>query len=111
MHLVQIVRTRRYVKDLKRLGVAAGEQDVLERSIASDPTAGDVVRGLSGIRKLRFAFGGRGKSGGGRVIYFLQLADDTALLLTAYAKNEKADLSSDDRKALLTLVKEMTDGR
>jgi hypothetical protein len=65
---------------------------------------------LRGIRKLRFAFGGRGKSGGGRVIYFLQLADDTALLLMAYAKNEKADLSSNDRKALLALVKELTDG-
>lgn len=107
---MRIVRTRRYLKDLKRLGVTASEQDALERSIASDPIAGDVIRGLTGIRKLRFAFGGRGKSGGGRAIYFLLLADDTALLLTAYAKNEKADLSSDDRKALLALVKELTDG-
>jgi hypothetical protein len=106
---MRIVRTKRYVKDLKRLGVATGERDVFERAIAADPTAGDVVQGLRGIRKLRFAFGGRGKSGG-RVIYFLQLTDDTALLLTAYAKNEKVDLSSDDRKALLGLVKELTDG-
>lgn len=107
---MRIVRTKRYVKDLKRLGVAIDERDALERSIAADPTGGDVVQGLRGIRKLRFAFGGRGKSGGGEVIYFLQLADDTALLLTAYAKNEKADLSANDRKVLLALVKELTDG-
>lgn len=108
---MRIVRTKRYLKDIKRLGVTAVEQDALERSIASDPTGGDVIRGLAGIRKLRFAFGGRGKSGGGRVIYFLLLADDVALLLTAYAKNEKADLSSEDRKVLLALLKELTNGR
>lgn len=108
---MRIVRTKRYLKDIKRLGVTAVEQDALERSISSDPTGGDVIRGLAGIRKLRFAFGGRGKSGGGRVIYFLLLADDVALLLTAYAKNEKADLSSEDRKVLLALLKELTNGR
>lgn len=108
---MRIVRTKRYLKDIKRLGVTAVEQDAFERSIASDPTGGDVIRGLAGIRKLRFAFGGRGKSGGGRVVYFLLLADDVALLLTAYAKNEKADLSSEDRKVLLALLKELTNGR
>ena len=107
---MRIVRTLRYLKDLKRLALTQGEQDALERSIASDPTAGDVVRGLGGIRKLRFAFGGRGKSGGGRAIYFLLMSDDTALLLTAYAKNEKDDLSAKDRKVLQALVKELTDG-
>lgn len=106
---MKIVRTKRYLKDLKRIGASVVDASALERSIAANPEAGDVIQGLGGIRKIRFGIGNRGKQGGGRAIYFLMLSDDTALMLTAYAKNEKADLSSADRRALLTLVKELTD--
>jgi len=37
------------------------------------------------------------------------LTDDTVLMLAAYAKNERSDLSPSDRKALSALVKELTD--
>lgn len=107
---MKIVRTKRYLKDLKRLGVSDADRAVLERSIAANPTVGDVIKGLDGIRKARFGFGGRGKRGGGRAIYFLMLADDTAVMLSAYAKNEKDDLSPEDRKALAALLKELRDG-
>lgn len=106
---MRIVRTKRYARDLKRLGVTANEQDALEREIAGNPQAGDVIPGLHGLRKVRFGFGRRGKRGGGRAIYFLMLSDDAALMLTAYAKNEMDDLSAADRKALLALIKELTD--
>lgn len=105
---VRIVRTKRYLKDMKRLGADEADIAALEHSIAADPTAGDVIRGLAGLRKIRFAFGGRGKRGGGRAVYFLMLPDDTAVMLTAYAKNEKDDLSPADRRALLALIKEIT---
>lgn len=105
---MKIVRTKRYQKDMKRIGASDRDVAVLEKAIATNPNAGDVMQGLGGIRKIRFGVGNRGKSGGGRAIYFLMLADDTAIMLTAYAKNEKSDLSSDDRKALLELVKELT---
>jgi hypothetical protein len=107
---VKIVRTHRYLKDLKRLAVSPQEMAGLELTVASDPTAGAVIRGLAGLRKVRFAFGGRGKSGGGRAIYYLMLTDECAVMLTVYAKNEKSDLSSADRKALLALLKELKDG-
>jgi hypothetical protein len=59
--------------------------------------AGDLVQGTGGIRKLRWGLEGRGKRGGARVIYFYH--DDAMPLfaLTAYAKNERADLSQQDR--------------
>lgn len=106
---MEIVRTKRYLKDLKRIGASASDVAALEQAVASNPLAGDVIQGLGGIRKMRFGLGGRGKRGGGRAIYFVILSDDTALMLTAYAKNEMADLSASDRKALLALVKELTD--
>ena len=106
---MKIVRTKRYIKDMKRIGASTSEITLLEQAIASNPSAGDVIQGLGGIRKIRFGLRNRGKRGGGRAIYFLMLSDDTALMLTAYAKNEMADLSSSDRKALLALIKDLTD--
>ena len=104
---MKFIRTTRYEKDLKRIGATDADHRAIVQGIANNPLAGDVIRGLDGMRKARFAFGGRGKSGGGRVIYFLQLDAETVLLLTAYAKNEKADLSSDDRKTLKALLEEL----
>jgi hypothetical protein len=107
---MEIVRTTRYQKDLKRLGVSLNERAGLETAISNDPTAGDVIKGTGGLRKIRFAFGGRGKRGGGRSIYFLFLSEDTAIMLAAYAKNEKSDLTDDDRKTLTKIAKEFGDG-
>ncbi len=84
---MRIVCTTRYAKDLKRLGVTKDEAAAIELAIASHPTASDVIVGLSGVRKLRFGLGSRGKNGGGRAIHLLMLPDDTAILLLAFAKN------------------------
>lgn len=49
------------------------------------------------MRKLRWGLEGRGKRGGARVIYFHHDASMPLFALTAYAKNERADLSQQDR--------------
>ncbi|MBX3576523.1 MAG: type II toxin-antitoxin system RelE/ParE family toxin [Rhizobiaceae bacterium] len=102
--------TRRYARDLWRLGASDEEVAALEQAIADDPTAGDVIPGLDGIRKIRFALGSKGKRGGGRTIYFLMVTDDAAVMLFAYAKNEQEDLTKEQRKAALAMLKEMRDG-
>lgn len=107
---MQIVRTNRYLRDIKRLGASAAEIARLEAAIATNPQAGDVIPGLSGLRKIRFALGGKGKRGGGRAIYFLMLSDDLAIMVFAYAKAAQEDLTAEQRKAALALIKEMTDG-
>ncbi|MCF3945556.1 addiction module toxin RelE [Acidiphilium sp. AL] len=82
----------------------------IETELAAHPQAGDMIPGLAGIRKLRFRLGNRGKRGGGRAIYFLMLSDDTALMLFAYAKNEREDMTQEQRAAALEILKEMRDG-
>lgn len=104
---MRIVRTQRYVRDLKRLDVSNDEVAALEGSIAANPTIGDVIPGLSGIRKMRFKLGNKGKRGGGRAIYFLLVADDLAFMLFAYAKNEQEDLTKDQKRAALGFLKEI----
>ena len=83
----------------------------LEAEIAVNPQAGDVIPGLMGLRKIRFALGNKGKRGGGRAVYFLMVSDDVAVMIFAYAKSDQEDLTMEQRKAALALLKEMTDGR
>lgn len=81
----------------------------LQLQLAEFPEAGDLVKGGGGIRKVRVALPGRGKSGGARVIYFWVAADDVIVMLDIYAKNEQADLSDDQIKALHKEVKGLSD--
>ena len=96
---------------MKRLGASLGDVDALEQRIAGDPRCGAVIPGLGGIRKLHFSIGGKGKRGGGRAIYFLIIADDLAVMLFAYAKSEKEDLTAAEKKAARALMKEIMDGQ
>jgi hypothetical protein len=92
---------------MERIGASAEDMDALENAVASNPAMGDVMRGLRGIRKVRFGIGNRGKRGGGRAVYFVMLSDGVVLMLLAYAKNERDDLSPAQRKDILKLLKEL----
>jgi hypothetical protein len=83
-----------------------GEDDLvwLEFSLATAPTAHPVIPGTGGVRKMRFARPGMGKRGGARVIYFYAVSAEIVLLLSAYAKNEKENLSNEDKKNLRKAV-------
>ena len=59
----------------------------LQVYLQQQPDAGDLVRGSGGVRKLRWALPGRGKSGGLRVIYYLRLRQGQIWLLTLYPKD------------------------
>jgi hypothetical protein len=64
-----------------------------------------MIQGTGGVRKLRWARTGQGKSGGIRVIYFSLSDKDIIWLITAFGKNEKANLSSNEKKAVKELIK------
>ncbi|HVB68302.1 MAG TPA: type II toxin-antitoxin system RelE/ParE family toxin [Acetobacteraceae bacterium] len=83
------------------------ERADLIAALAGNPLAGDVMPGLGGVRKLRFAPKGRGKSGAFRVIYYLLTKDQPILALLIYGKNEQADLSPAQRKIVADLAAEM----
>ena len=77
----------------------------LQVTLALKPRAGDIIRGSGGLRKIRWAVHGRGKSGGIRAIYYL-VADQEIYFLFAYAKNKQEDLDSGQLRLLRNLVKE-----
>lgn len=77
---------------------------VLINTLAVDPLAGSLVPGLGGIRKLRFAPAGRGKSGAFRVIYYFAAINRPILALLIYAKNEQENITPKQHDTLLTLI-------
>lgn len=76
----------------------------LQTVLAGRPDAGVVIPGTGGLRKLRWSGSGRGKRGGFRVIYFWHQSTARILLLMAYAKNERDDLSETQKRALRRII-------
>ena len=76
----------------------------LEDILLNNPELGDVVQGTGGLRKLRFAFPERGKSGSLRVCYVNIIRAEKIFLITAYPKNEKDNLTKGECNAIKKLV-------
>ncbi len=76
------------------------EYRLLQAELLTSPTKGDVIQGTGGLRKIRSLSKGKGKRGGIRVIYYYLDPYQRFYLLTLYAKNEMADLTSHEKKQL-----------
>ena len=81
----------------------AGLQNVL----VENPERGDIIKGGGGIRKLRHALSGRGKSGGVRVIYYWLRDDGQIYMLLIYPKSKKDNLTDRETALLREFVKEL----
>ena len=96
----EFIYTEPFRRCWKAMGLGDDEQHELENILLENPRKGVVIEGLAGIRKLRIRLEGRGKSGGGRVIYIDVLEKRRLHLLFAYPKNVQEDLTAEQRKFL-----------
>lgn len=94
-----------FTKQVKQL-LDAESYRLLQLRLVADPEAGALIPGTGGLRKIRWQGSGRGKRGGIRAIYYWATKNDVVLMLLAYPKNEKDDLSPEQKKLLRALVKE-----
>jgi hypothetical protein len=98
--LQTVVETPAFLNDARSLGLPDADRLAIVTWIAANPAAGDVIEGTGGARKVRFAGKGKGKSGGYRVITFFTGTDIPVFLLNIFAKNQKTDLASNERRDL-----------
>jgi mRNA-degrading endonuclease RelE of RelBE toxin-antitoxin system len=96
---VTVIETPSFLQDGKKL-LADGDREALVNYLAYNPKAGVLVRGTGGIRKVRWAREGEGKSGGFRVIYFFHSTEAPLFALNVFAKNEKENISQAERNEL-----------
>lgn len=104
--LVTVAETEPFQKKVGRL-LSGNEKAELIAYLAMHPNAGVLIQGTGGIRKLRWARSGRGKSGGVRVIYYFHGVEMPLYLLTLFGKNEKANISIEEKNILSKAVKEL----
>lgn len=96
-----------FTKKWKELGLTDKEFRALENDLLKDPKIGDAIKGTGGIRKIRIPMSNKdtGKRGGARVIYVDIEVKETIYFINVYSKNEKDDLTDDEKKAFKMIVK------
>lgn len=79
----------------------------LQEILLENPKLGDTISHTGGLRKIRIPMEnkGKGKRSGARVIYIDIDIKETIYLINVYTKDEKADLTPDEKKALKAVVK------
>jgi hypothetical protein len=100
---MKVVATRGYDHRARKL-LTPAERQTAELEIALAPTAWPVVSGTGGARKARAARGGRGKSGGARIIYYVVTRKGVLYLLDVYAKGAKEDLTDAEKHEIRKLI-------
>ncbi|OJY60939.1 MAG: hypothetical protein BGP16_00940 [Sphingobium sp. 66-54] len=104
-----IAETQAYLKQADRIGISAEERAAIKLFLADNPEAGDLIRGSGGVRKVRYAVKGKGKSGGVRLFTFYWSADYPLYLLWVIAKSKDANVSKQFVNALYEVAKELKD--
>ena len=98
------IYTEPFRKCWKAMGLSDRELPLLEEILLKDPQIGDVIEGTGGARKMRIQLSGRGKSGGGRVIYVDIFERKNLYFLFAYPKNVQENLTPDQKKAISKMI-------
>ncbi len=107
--LLNFVELDAFTFHWSRLRLTDNDLMVLQMLIMRNPAGSPVIRGTSGVRKMRFApqRAARGKSGGVRVCYVYFKKYGIVLLATVYAKNEESDLTQPQKRAMANKVGEI----
>ena len=104
--LQAVAETRAFSHDIDVM-LSEAERDTVITEIARSPDGGDLIPGTGGLRKRRIRLPGRGKRGGARVIT-LHLGERCPVYAVfIFAKNEREDLSPDQKRVLLRLISDI----
>ncbi len=107
--LQTLVATPTFEAQAKRAGVSEAELKDICDHIAADPTAGDIMPGTGGARKLRHRTESGGKSGGWRTIHYFAGRDIPVFLLSIYGKSQKDNLTKAERNELASVLPLLAD--
>ena len=100
-----VIRTPTFLSDAKAAGLSDDEQNDIVSEISKNPTAGVLMEGTGGCRKLRFAGKGKGKSGGYRTVhYFAGVCPNLSRAERNELRVELAGYADDYRKGVIEKV-------
>lgn len=102
--LFTVVETPEFIKQAEIFWDQSALKEFID-FIAKNPTAGELIPGTGGARKVRWiSNSNKGKRGGARIIYYYHSIEMPIFLFTAYAKNQKANLTMNEKHALQKII-------
>lgn len=99
-----VVELSTFIRSAEAAGLDSEDCDALIDFLARNPLAGDVIKETGGVRKLRWAREGGGKSGGYRTVYFYYDENAPIYAILVYGKGQQADLTPKQRKSAASFV-------
>lgn len=103
---IEYIETTIFTKKILEIGTDE-ELRNLQNELSQTPEKGNIIEGTGGLRKIRIAIKGKGKRGGGRVIYLYLKIKHKIYLCFIYSKNSLENLTSDQKKELRFLVQKI----
>lgn len=104
----EIIATEPFERKLKRLAKKhkSLRADLLKlfSELETNPTIGDLIG--KNYFKIRFAIAskGKGKSGGGRIITFVKIIQETVYLIDIYDKSEQETITDKELRLLISFL-------
>lgn len=98
------IHSPKFDSQWKALGLDDDDLRDLQSVLLQNPKAGPVIRDTGRLRKIRYSFGGRGKSHAARVCYVDFEEEETIFLIMVFAKNEMENLSKKERNDVKGLI-------
>lgn len=101
------IEVPQFTKKWQMLGLTDNDLKALQQELLNNPKAGDAIKGTGGIRKIRIPMESKskGKRSGARVIYIDIELKETIYFINVYTKDEKDDLTEEEKKAFKAVVK------
>ena len=100
----EFIETPSFTRRWFALGFTDDDLAELQQFLIKTPDAGDTMVGTGGLRKIRYAFKGRGKSGSARVYYVDFASFEKNYLIQVFSKDEKSNLTALEKNEVKKVV-------
>jgi hypothetical protein len=102
-----VVETPTFLASAAKAGMTEGERIAAVDLIAAAPTAGEIMPGGGGVRKVRVPGRGKGKSGGYRVLTYYMTENEPVFLISVINKDKIANLNDAQLAVVKSVAKEI----
>jgi len=105
----EFIIAKTFDKNWKDLGLTDDNLREFQTFLMENPTAGNLITGTGGLRKIRWtlALSSKGKSGGIRNLYIDFMSFDTIFLVNCYGKSSQESITDKEKSMYKSLIKDI----